>query len=109
MAFVVVVGQDYVGLPVPMRAVEVGHRVVGLDIDENRVARLVRVDSYVEDVSDEQIAAALASSRYVPTTALDAVMVLTDHDIFDWDLVVHHGRYVSDTRCRVSGKHVERL
>ena len=33
MSLVVVVGQGYVGLPIAMRAVEVGHRVVGFDID----------------------------------------------------------------------------
>ena len=30
---VVVVGQGYVGLPVAMRAVEQGYRVVGVDVD----------------------------------------------------------------------------
>ena len=31
----VVVGQGYVGLPIAMRAVEVGYDVVGLDIDKS--------------------------------------------------------------------------
>ena len=33
----VVIGQGYVGLPVAMRAVEVGYTVVGLDTDTVRV------------------------------------------------------------------------
>jgi UDP-N-acetyl-D-mannosaminuronate dehydrogenase len=37
---VVVVGQGYVGLPLAMRAVEAGHHVVGVEIDEGRAKRL---------------------------------------------------------------------
>ena len=48
---VVVVGQGYVGLPLAMRAVEVGFDVVGFDVDDDRVKRLAAGESYVEDVS----------------------------------------------------------
>lgn len=67
MPFVVVVGQGYVGLPLALRAVEVGHRVVGFDTDEARTARLAAGDSYIEDVSSAQLEAALATGRYVAT------------------------------------------
>ena len=50
----VVVGQGYVGLPLAMRAVEVGFDVTGYEIDPRRVARLSAGDSYVEDISDER-------------------------------------------------------
>jgi UDP-N-acetyl-D-glucosamine dehydrogenase len=60
----VVVGQGYVGLPLAMRAVEVGYSVVGYDVDANRVKRLADGDSFVEDVSDQQLQAALATGRY---------------------------------------------
>jgi UDP-N-acetyl-D-glucosamine dehydrogenase len=61
---VVVVGQGYVGLPLAMRAVEVGHTVVGYDVDAERVKRLQAGESYVEDVPDEALAAAVATGRY---------------------------------------------
>ncbi len=64
---VVVVGQGYVGLALAMRAVEVGFDVVGFDQDEGRVKRLSAGDSYVEDVSDAVLSAALATGRYEPT------------------------------------------
>ncbi len=64
----VVVGQGYVGLPLAMRAVEVGFSVVGFDTDAERIKRLSADDSYVEDVSSEVLAAANASGRYEPTT-----------------------------------------
>jgi UDP-N-acetyl-D-glucosamine dehydrogenase len=61
---VVVVGQGYVGLPLAMRAVEVGHDVVGFEIEESRTKRLELGESYVEDVPADVVAAALASGRY---------------------------------------------
>jgi UDP-N-acetyl-D-glucosamine dehydrogenase len=63
-----VVGQGYVGLPLAMRAVEVGHSVVGYDTDEARVERLAAGESYVEDISAEAVASALASGRYHPSS-----------------------------------------
>ena len=68
---VVIVGQGYVGLPVAMRAVSVGYSVIGIDLDENRVDSLKRGESYVDDIPDEQLQAALASGRYQPTTDYD--------------------------------------
>jgi UDP-N-acetyl-D-mannosaminuronic acid dehydrogenase/UDP-N-acetyl-D-glucosamine dehydrogenase len=62
----VVVGQGYVGLPLSMRAVAVGWRVVGVDLDEHRVKRLAAGESYIDDVTDEHLRAALATGRYEP-------------------------------------------
>lgn len=64
---VVLVGQGYVGLPLAMRAVDVGFHVVGLDIDERRIKSLGAGESFVEDVPDARLAAALATGRYTPT------------------------------------------
>ncbi|MEJ7801043.1 MAG: nucleotide sugar dehydrogenase [Ilumatobacter sp.] len=58
-ANVVVVGQGYVGLPVAMRASAVGFDVVGLEASPERVKALQSANSYVGDVSDDELAAAL--------------------------------------------------
>ncbi len=63
---VAVVGLGYVGLPVAVRAVEVGYDVVGFDVDKSRIDRLARGLSYVDDLGDADIAAALAG-RFRPT------------------------------------------
>jgi nucleotide sugar dehydrogenase len=65
-ARVVIVGQGYVGLPVAMRAVEVGFEVVGYEVDPARLEALQAGRSYVEDVPDERLAAALGAG-YRPT------------------------------------------
>jgi len=41
--------------------------------------------------------------------AADAVVLITDHDAFDLDLVVGHAAYVLDTRHRLDGPRVEHL
>jgi nucleotide sugar dehydrogenase len=58
-AHVVVVGQGYVGLPVAMRAAEVGFGVTGYELDPTRLAALRDGRSYVEDVPSERVADAL--------------------------------------------------
>ncbi|MCL9795345.1 nucleotide sugar dehydrogenase [Frankia sp. AgKG'84/4] len=64
----VVIGQGYVGLPVAMRAVTAGWDVVGVEVDVDRAARLAAGQSYVEDIPPGELAAALDSGRYLPTT-----------------------------------------
>ncbi|MGH3873434.1 MAG: nucleotide sugar dehydrogenase [Pseudonocardiaceae bacterium] len=64
---VVVVGQGYVGLPVAIRAVEVGHDVVGFDIDKNRVDLLRKAKTFVDDITDSDLVTAAGTGRYVAT------------------------------------------
>lgn len=68
MTTVVVVGLGYVGLPLAMRAAQVGHRVVGYDVDEGRVKQLAAGESYVEDVPSAELQQALDSGRFQPST-----------------------------------------
>jgi UDP-N-acetyl-D-glucosamine dehydrogenase len=84
-------------------AVVVAERLLGLGA-EVRVADPHVVADHVQgsvervQVTAEELAAA------------DAVILLTDHDAFDMDLVRTHARYVLDTRRRVPpGENVEYL
>lgn len=61
---VVVIGQGYVGLTVAMRAVEVGHRVVGIELDSSRLDSLQSGNSYIDDIDDDTLRLALNSGRY---------------------------------------------
>jgi UDP-N-acetyl-D-glucosamine dehydrogenase len=65
---VVIAGQGYVGLPLAVRAAEVGHEVVGYDVDTVRIGRLARGESYVEDIPAERLRAVLADRSYRPST-----------------------------------------
>src|SRR5207302_602495 len=81
VARLVVVGQGYVGLPLAMRAVEVGYTVIGFDVDEVRLSRLQSGDSYVEDIPPDQVKRALQSGRYLPTSEESAL------DGFDYAVI----------------------
>jgi UDP-N-acetyl-D-glucosamine dehydrogenase len=41
--------------------------------------------------------------------AADGVVLITDHDAFDYELIRAHARYVLDTRNRLDGPTVDRL
>jgi UDP-N-acetyl-D-glucosamine dehydrogenase len=75
---IVVAGQGYVGLPLATRAAEVGHHVVGYDVDPHRVQQLAAGQSYVRDVDSSRLRAVLDSGAYSATA--DAA-VLADFDI----------------------------
>ncbi|MDX2815759.1 nucleotide sugar dehydrogenase [Streptomyces sp. PA03-5A] len=70
---VVVAGQGYVGLPLAVRAAEVGHRVVGYDVDPDRIKRLTAGESYVEDVTSARLRTVLDTGAYSATA--DAAML----------------------------------
>ena len=76
-AHVVVVGQGYVGLPVAVRAAEVGFRVTGFDIDTGRIEALRAGRSYVEDVDANRLSS-LPPGRYEAT---DDPAALRDFDV----------------------------
>jgi len=78
-AKVVVVGQGYVGLPLAVRAAEVGFPVVGYDISPARTEELRAGRSYVEDISHAQLRAAL-DADFLPSCDAE--------DLADFDIAV---------------------
>ncbi|MFB6178304.1 MAG: nucleotide sugar dehydrogenase [Halorientalis sp.] len=53
-----VVGLGYVGLPLALAMWDAGYEVVGVDTDTDKIERLQAGESTVNDVADEQVAAA---------------------------------------------------
>jgi len=66
-ARVAVIGMGYVGLPLARRFAEAGFRVIGFDIDPEKVAALQRGCSYIGTVSDEEVAALAGNGRFEAT------------------------------------------
>ena len=77
---VVIIGQGYVGLPLAMRCVEVGYKVVGYDTDESKIKVLKSQVSPIDDVTNEQIAISLTSDSYFPTS--------NSNDLKDFNIAV---------------------
>ncbi len=59
-----IIGQGYVGLPLAMVVAETGFDVTGFDVDTDKVAQLNQGSSYIDDVSDEEVALHLSSGRF---------------------------------------------
>jgi UDP-N-acetyl-D-glucosamine dehydrogenase len=62
-----IIGQGYVGLPLAMAAVAAGWAVVAIEKSADRVAQLNSGVSPVEDISNKELAAAVASGKYLAT------------------------------------------
>jgi UDP-N-acetyl-D-glucosamine dehydrogenase len=60
-AIIGVVGLGYVGLPLVLRFIEVGYRVLGLDIDQTKVDKLTAGVSYIEHIPADKIKHATAN------------------------------------------------
>jgi UDP-N-acetyl-D-glucosamine dehydrogenase len=67
-SIVVVIGQGYVGLPLAISSAQVGFTVTGIDLNEEKVSRLNKHQSSVEDVSDAELKSVTESGKYQATT-----------------------------------------
>jgi len=68
---VAVIGLGYVGLPLAIGLAEVGHTVIGLDIEPRRVERLNRGESHIPDVPGEAVSRSVRAGRFRATTNAD--------------------------------------
>ena len=74
---VAIVGAGYVGVPLAQVFAEAGRRVVLVEADAQRVEKLRRGESYIEDVSSEALATLVAEHSLGATTDYD---ILRDVD-----------------------------
>jgi UDP-N-acetyl-D-glucosamine dehydrogenase len=80
-AIIGVLGLGYVGLPLVAAFGEAGFQIVGIDPDPRKIDALNKGKSYVQDVTDEQIARLIKSGKLSATTdfstlrACDAVSI----------------------------------
>ena len=66
-AVISIVGLGYVGLPLMLRFTEVGYKVIGFDIDPDKVKTLEEGRSYIKHIAAEKIASAVKAG-FQPTT-----------------------------------------
>jgi UDP-N-acetyl-D-glucosamine dehydrogenase len=83
-AVVGVVGLGYVGLPLAVAFAEAGFKVVGIDVDANKVEALNQGKSYIEDVPNSQLSPLVggsgngrlhASTNYGDLAEVDAISI----------------------------------
>jgi UDP-N-acetyl-D-glucosamine dehydrogenase len=74
-----IVGLGYVGLPLLLRFVEVGYRVIAFDIDEEKINKLMQGESYIKHINSKKIRAAkemfVATLDFSHATECDALII----------------------------------
>jgi UDP-N-acetyl-D-glucosamine dehydrogenase len=68
-----ILGLGYVGLPLAAAFGEAGFQVIGIDPDPRKVNRLSQGESYIHDISSEQITGLIRSGKFSPTTDFSAL------------------------------------
>jgi UDP-N-acetyl-D-glucosamine dehydrogenase len=63
-----IIGLGYVGLPLALTFIEKGFRVMGFDVDPEKVTALAAGQSYIKHLDPSRVAAAAKTGRFVATT-----------------------------------------
>jgi len=71
-----VIGLGYVGLPLAMEMAKGGFTVHGIDLDGRKVDSLKNGKSYIQDVPDNIVAAAVQTGQFLPTTDYQVIQSL---------------------------------
>jgi UDP-N-acetyl-D-glucosamine dehydrogenase len=59
-----VVGLGYVGLPLALEFARRGLSVIGIEVDRERISRIKKRESYITDISHQQLRAVLKTGRF---------------------------------------------
>jgi UDP-N-acetyl-D-glucosamine dehydrogenase len=68
-----IVGLGYVGLPLAVEFAKAGFHVTGIDLQQSRVDRLMRGESYVQDVPSGEVAQLVSAGRFDATSDFSVV------------------------------------
>src|SRR5580693_9003495 len=71
-----IVGLGYVGLPLAVEFAKAGFSVTGIDLVESKVARINAGDSYIQDISQEDMASLVDSGKLTATTDFSVIAEL---------------------------------
>ena len=79
-AVIGILGLGYVGLPLMIRYAEIGYKVIGIDIDQEKVDMLNQGNSYIEHIPSSQIKDSLdkgfeASTDFAKATEADTLIL----------------------------------
>jgi len=73
MKTIAIIGLGYVGLPLALRFVQSGCRVIAIDIDSNKTSALARGVSYIKHIDSAQIASATSSGSLIPVSNFEMI------------------------------------
>ncbi|MEW6170958.1 MAG: nucleotide sugar dehydrogenase, partial [Candidatus Omnitrophota bacterium] len=65
---IAVIGLGYVGLPLAVEFAKAGFKVLGIDVDKDRVGRIKRLESYILDVPKKELVKVLKNNKLSVTS-----------------------------------------
>lgn len=65
---VAVIGLGFVGLPLVQLLVKKNYEVIGIDTDETKITTLLQGQSYLSDLSNEDVSELVQSGSFIPTS-----------------------------------------
>ncbi|PEF73948.1 UDP-N-acetyl-D-glucosamine dehydrogenase [Bacillus pseudomycoides] len=71
-----VIGLGYVGLPLAVELSKAGYNVYGIDLDNKKVDKLLKNNSYIIDISNEEIEFINKSCQFTPTSNFEIIKEL---------------------------------
>src|SRR5947207_5612071 len=71
-----IIGLGYVGLPLAIEFAKAGFQVTGIDLVESKVERINAGDSYIQDISREDVGVLVESGKLRATTDFSVVAAL---------------------------------
>ncbi|MGG3526654.1 UDP-N-acetyl-D-glucosamine dehydrogenase [Bacillus pseudomycoides] len=71
-----VIGLGYVGLPLAVELSKAGYNVYGIDLDNKKVDKLLNNNSYIIDISNEEIEFINKSCQFTPTSNFEIIKEL---------------------------------
>ena len=71
-----VIGLGYVGLPLAMEFVRAGFRVIGIDIDQEKIKKLNLGENYIQDIKDEPVKNAVEMNQLSATSDFSVIQNL---------------------------------
>lgn len=79
-AVIGIIGLGYVGLPLALRCVEAGFKVIGFDIDKSKIDKIAAAQSYIKHISAQSLATAtkqglIATSDFSKIKEVDAIIL----------------------------------
>ena len=73
-----IIGLGYVGLPLAIRFVEVGFKVIGFDIDDSKVKMLNNGKSYIKHINEGDISG-MVEQGFIATTDFAKISLIVKH------------------------------
>jgi len=70
---IAIVGLGYVGLPLALTFAENNFSVIGIDVDQKKISKLINKESYLTHISGERVSKVIDSKKLIPASEFSSI------------------------------------